>query len=89
MKTRDTLQKLADEIDAAFANGSLMHSIQYNQAVKLPYLKAVITESLRIFPPFALPMPRYAPAAGLEIAGYYHKPGTKVCLLPRCFFRVG
>lgn len=72
------MKKLVDEIDTAFANGSLTHPIQYNEAVKLPYLKAVIQESLRIYPPFAVPMPRYAPAAGLEISGYYLKPGTKV-----------
>lgn len=78
MKTPDTMMKLVKEIDAAFANGTLTHPVQYNQAVKLPYLKAVIQEALRIFPPFAVPMPRYAPAAGLEVSGHYLKPGTKV-----------
>ena len=86
MKTPGTFQKLADEVDAAFADGSLTHPIQYNHAVKLPYLRAVIQESLRIFPPFAVPMPRYAPAAGLELAGHYLKPGTKVRCLAWCYF---
>ena len=73
------MEKLSDEIDTAFANRLLTHPIQYNQAVKLPYLQAVVQESLRICPPFAVPMPRYAPAVGLELSGYYIKPKTKVC----------
>lgn len=85
MKTPNTMTKLVNEIDAAFANGSLTHPISYNQAVKLPYLRAVIQESLRIFPPFAVPMPRYAPAAGLEISGHYLRPGTKVCSFSTCW----
>jgi cytochrome P450 len=78
MKTPNTMTKLVKEIDAAFANGSLTHPIQYSQAIKLPYLNAVIQESLRVFPPFAVPMPRYAPAAGLEVSGHYLKSGTKI-----------
>lgn len=77
------MEKLVSEIDDAFANCTLKYPVQYNQAVKLPYLKAVIQEALRIFPPFAVPMPRYAPTAGLEISGYYLKPGTKVRLPPQ------
>lgn len=80
MKIPRTFKRLADEIDAAFSDGSLTDPIQYNQAAKLPYLRAVMQESLRIFPPFAVPMPRYAPAAGLEIAGHYLAPRTKVRL---------
>ncbi|KAJ8107714.1 hypothetical protein OPT61_g8679 [Boeremia exigua] len=78
MKTPATMEKLVNEIDSAFADGSLNHPVQYNEAVKLPYLRAVIQESLRIFPPFAVPMPRYAPPGGLEVSGYYLKPGTKI-----------
>ena len=78
------MTKLDKEIYAAFTNGSLTHPIQYNQAVKLPYLKAVIQESLRVFPPFAVPMPRCTPAAGLEVSGHYLKPGTKVCAVSSC-----
>jgi cytochrome P450 len=84
MKTPNTMTKLVKEIDAAFANGSLTHPIQYSQAIKLPYLNAVIQESLRVFPPFAVPMPRYAPAAGLEVSGHYLKSGTKVCAVSSC-----
>lgn len=86
MKSPSTFRKLAGEIDAAFVDGSLTHPIQYNHAVKLPYLRAVIQESLRICPPFAVPMPRYAPAAGLEIAGHYLKPDTKVHQLAWYYF---
>jgi cytochrome P450 len=78
MQSPRVMEKLSAETDTAFINGLLTHPIQYNQAVKFPYLQAVIQESLRIFPPFAVPMPRYAPAAGLELSGYYIKHKTKV-----------
>lgn len=79
MKHPEKLAKLTREIDIAFENGTLTSPVQYNQAIKVPYLKAVIQEALRIFPPFGVPMPRYAPTAGLTIADYYIPPGSKVC----------
>ena len=72
------MENLNDEVDTAFANGLLTHPIQYNQAVRLPYLQAVVQEPLWILPPSAVPRPRYAPAAGLQLSGYYIKPKTKV-----------
>ncbi|KAF3001857.1 Cytochrome P450 monooxygenase acrts1 [Curvularia kusanoi] len=78
MKSPNAMRKLIEEIDDAFTEGTLTRPIQYNQAVKLPYLKAVIQEALRIFPPFAMPMPRYAPNEGLNLSGYHLKSGTKV-----------
>ncbi|OAG25518.1 cytochrome P450 [Alternaria alternata] len=35
-------------------HGTITHPVQYNQATKIPYLRAVIQESLRLCPPFAL-----------------------------------
>jgi cytochrome P450 len=75
----DKMAKLTRDIDAAFLNGVLTHPVQYNQAKKMPYLNAVIQESLRLFPPFGVPMPRYAPATGLQISGYHIPAGSKVC----------
>lgn len=37
----------------------------------LPYLEAVIKEGLRCFPPIPMSQPRYVPAAGRMISGYF------------------
>lgn len=37
----------------------------------LPYLEAVIKEGLRCFPPIPMSQPRYVPAAGRMIGGYF------------------
>lgn len=75
--------KLTAMIDKAFEDGTLSHPVQYKDAMKVPYLKAVIQETMRIFPVFAVPMPRYAPASGLEFAGHHIPAGTKACFCPK------
>jgi hypothetical protein len=63
----------------------LTHPAQYNQATKMPYLRAVIQESLRLCPPLAVPMSRYVPIGGLQLSGGYIPAGFRVrgraCLL--------
>jgi cytochrome P450 len=81
MKNPEKMSKLVRSIDEAFDNGTLTQPIQYNHAMKVPYLRAVIQESLRLFPPFGVPMPRYAPAQGLQISGYHIPAGSKVSFI--------
>lgn len=45
---------------------------------ELPYLDAVIKEGLRRFPPIPMSQPRYAPAGGRTIDGYFVPAGTIV-----------
>ncbi|KAK6581509.1 hypothetical protein PZA11_006200 [Diplocarpon coronariae] len=45
---------------------------------ELPYLHAVIKESLRYFPPIPMSQPRYVPAGGRIIHGYFIAAGTIV-----------
>lgn len=80
MKNPESLAKLRAEIDAAYADGSLTTPVQYSHAVKLPYLGAVIKESLRIFSPFAVPLQRLAPAQGITLAGTHIPAGWRVGL---------
>jgi cytochrome P450 len=78
MKNPEKMDKLTRDIDIAFEIGTLSHPVQYNRAMKLPYLKAVVQEALRLCPPLGIPMPRHAPAPGLQISGYYIPAGSKV-----------
>jgi cytochrome P450 len=78
MKNPEKMDKLTRHIDFAFEIGTLSHPVRYDQAMKLPYLKAVVQEALRLCPPSGIPMPRHAPASGLQISGYYVPAGWKV-----------
>lgn len=44
----------------------------------LPYLEAVVKEGLRAFPPIPMSQPRYVPAGGRTIDGYFVPAGTIV-----------
>ncbi|KAF2127340.1 cytochrome P450 [Dothidotthia symphoricarpi CBS 119687] len=50
MNSPRSMKKVQAEIDAAFANGTLSHPVQYNKVIKFPYLQAVIKEVARMFP---------------------------------------
>lgn len=82
MKHPETMKKLRAEIDAAYANGTLTHPCQYNDASTLPYLSAVVKESTRVFPAFQVTMPRYAPAQGIEVCGTVIPAGYKLGMNP-------
>jgi len=71
-------KKLVGEIQEAFASGNLTFPIRYNDAYKLPYLRAVIQEGMRISPSFGTGLPRYVPKGGATIAGRYFPEGYKV-----------
>lgn len=45
---------------------------------ELPYLEAVVKESLRCFPPIPMSQPRYVPDGGRIIDGYFIPAGTIV-----------
>ncbi|PSN68694.1 cytochrome P450 [Corynespora cassiicola Philippines] len=78
MKNPSVMEKAQAEVDAAFEKGTLRSPVQYSQVITLPYLNAVIKESMRLFPSFQLPMPRVAPLAGLELGGMHVPQGYRV-----------
>ncbi|KAJ4363553.1 hypothetical protein N0V83_009849 [Neocucurbitaria cava] len=83
MKNPETLDKARTEVDAAFADGILTTPILHSQAIKLPYLGAVIKESFRLYAPFAAPSQRYSPRPqGLDLAGTHIPGGWRVGLNP-------
>ena len=74
LQNPEKLGKLRDEIRRSFSKVSQIDDASLH---KMPYLAAVIEETLRIFPPFAAGLPRISPGAVVD--GNYIPKG--VCLL--------
>ncbi|KAH0349341.1 cytochrome P450, partial [Aureobasidium melanogenum] len=68
------LQKLREEIDVFDADGPL----SYKQTQQLPYLKAVVRESLRMYSPVPAQLYRIVPSGGLSIDDRFIPSGTVV-----------
>ncbi|KAI2610584.1 cytochrome P450 [Hypoxylon sp. NC1633] len=78
IKNPDSLKKLEDE----FFQAGLPEIPEFSQVSKLPYLNAVIKESMRVFPVITWPMERSVPEGGATIAGMFFPEGTSVGCLP-------
>ncbi|KAL3471621.1 cytochrome P450 [Aspergillus californicus] len=76
-------KKLVREIDAAFRDGKLSPMISYQEAsTTLPYLRACITEAMRLHPAVGYHLPRRVPASGAIICGVYIPPGYRIGINP-------
>ena len=77
MKNPDKLRRLQAEVRTAFASEA---EIDFATVSKLPYLVAVISESLRIQPPIPLSIPRFVPHPGATIDGRFVPGGTNLAI---------
>jgi cytochrome P450 len=68
------LEKLHKEIDTL----DISDAITYKQTQQLPYLKAVVRESLRMFPSIPAQLYRYVPEGGLSVDNHLVPAGTVV-----------
>ncbi|KAI1380425.1 cytochrome P450 [Hypoxylon crocopeplum] len=71
-------EKLQQELDEALRTGALNKLPKWTEANKLPYLEAVLKESMRILPIAAWGLDRVVPAEGATIAGKFIPSGTVV-----------
>lgn len=71
----NTFEKLYQELKGA--NLTLPYP-RYNEVRDLPYLEACVQESLRIHPPFALPLERVVPKGGITVLGHFLPEGTAI-----------
>lgn len=68
--------RLVAEIRSAFDQVS---DIRLSSIAELPYLNAILTESLRIYPPIPAMLPRIVPEGGAVINGEYVPGGVSTC----------
>ncbi|CAK3936056.1 Pisatin demethylase [Lecanosticta acicola] len=81
--------KLRDEIDTAVKAGVVAPGlvIKYTEARKLPYLRACILESLRLFSPLFGLKSKSAPEGGENVNGVFFPEGSEVCICDNAFMR--
>lgn len=78
IKNPAALKSLREELSEA----QLPEIPSYSEVSKLPYLNAVVRESMRVFPTPTWPMERLVPKGGATIAGMFFPEGTSVGCLP-------
>ncbi|OOQ86844.1 benzoate 4-monooxygenase cytochrome P450 [Penicillium brasilianum] len=72
------LAKLREELDAVLEDDEVV--ADYDKVKHLPYLRACLDESLRIFPPTSHGLPRETPAEGTNILGEWVAGNTSVSM---------
>lgn len=75
-------KRLQDEIDKFHENSSLSEPISYNQTQEMPYLKSVVSESMRLLPSIPFQLLRYSPEGGIPIDGHYIPEGYEIGISP-------
>ncbi|KAL4899812.1 hypothetical protein BDW74DRAFT_188846 [Aspergillus multicolor] len=75
LKHPHSYQRLVSEVRENFSEAS---ELVLSSLSALPYLKSIIAETLRLYPPVPLGMPRVIPAGGAIISGRYVAEKTAV-----------
>ncbi|KAJ6024766.1 cytochrome P450 [Penicillium herquei] len=76
------LEKLREELQGA--SGIIKDEYNYREVKQLPYLTAVIKESLRMASPFPGRLPRIVPPQGTEVDKQFIPGGTIISISSRC-----
>ena len=77
LKNPEIMKKLVEELDTALEDDE-QPVVPYDRVKHLPYLRACLDESLRLFPPTPQALPRETPAEGLSILDGYVAGGVSV-----------
>jgi len=78
LKNPSAYKKLQKELDDAAKSGVLSPEPRYSELNTLPYLDAVMKETLRLNPPLASPLERVVPKGGAVLSGVPVPEGTVV-----------
>ncbi|KAL3488469.1 cytochrome P450 [Aspergillus germanicus] len=79
LKNPECLATLREEIDSIYDDETEVIA-SYDKVKHLPYLRACLDESLRIFPPTSHGLPRETPPEGMEILGQWVPGNTSVSM---------
>jgi cytochrome P450 len=75
-------EKLQEDVDAAYGNAGLQTDadgeLSFHDAERIPYLSAVVRESMRLHPSITYQLPRVPPPEGLKIGDFYI-PSSATC----------
>jgi cytochrome P450 len=71
-KHQQYIEKISDEL-SGYPDIDSLRSVELE---KLPYLNAIIRESLRMFPPFGSPAGRVCPPEGRTVNGHFIPGGV-------------
>lgn len=82
LKNPSIMHKLVQELDAALEDDDEESEavVSYDKVKHLPYLRACLDESLRLFPPTPHGLPRETPPDGINILGDYIPGGVSVSM---------
>jgi cytochrome P450 len=75
---RAALTQLCHIVRQAFASDA---EITNARCASLPYVDAVIDESLRLYPPMAAHLPRVVPPGGATVAGSFMPENVRIYLI--------
>jgi len=75
----EVLKRVTQEVRTAFKS---VDEIDINSVNKLPYMLAVLNETLRLYPPVTSNLPRVVPRGGAKVVGEYIPEGTLVEVQP-------
>ncbi|KAK2765509.1 hypothetical protein FQN54_008363 [Arachnomyces sp. PD_36] len=84
LKHREVYDKLVEVIRSTFRTEA---DITFSNLQTLPYLDAVVNETLRLYPPVAIGLPRKVPEGGAVLCGHYIPEGKAVSLSQYATYR--
>ena len=76
MENPECMDKLAKELCTAFPDMNAVDALSHEQVVGLPYLNAVLNESMRLRPVAANILPRVVPKSGATLCGHFIPGGV-------------
>ena len=76
IKSPSVLHKLRSQLENLEREGKLSRPVKLREAMECQYLQACIKETLRIYPPVGLMLPRVVPKGGLVLAERYFPAGV-------------
>ena len=74
--------KLRAEIADMAAKGQVSDPVTFAEAQHMPYLQAVIKETLRMHPAVGMMLPRVVPPEGARLAGWWFPGGVRTLSVP-------